>query len=264
MVQQELLTDGLNNGCMLQPHLASPWNKMKTSDACPVAAGMELHLGSLWRKALDQLPQGREVEGNVTLYLALRTPLPCCGRAAAAPGVAAAQGAGPAGAGPGDRGQRDPEANPTYPIAAGLQLHLASLRRKAPDQLAQGPEIEGNVILHPTAKIGRDCKIGPNVSIGIECVIEDGARISNSVLLHRVKARPPLAFTTSAGKCKHTISFYQKREFLCAGEELCTRGRQHHRLGLLHRQVGPHRQQVGDRRGRAHQGAPHHPAKQCC
>ena len=46
------------------------------------------------------------------------------------------------------------------------------------------------MILHPTAKIGRDCKIGPNVSIGIECVIEDGARISNSVLLHRVKARP--------------------------------------------------------------------------
>ena len=72
---------------------------------------------------------------------------------------------------------------------AGLQLHLASLRRKAPAQLAHGPEIEGNVILHPSAKIGRDCKIGPNVSIGIECVIEDGARISNSVLLHRVKAR---------------------------------------------------------------------------
>ena len=49
------------------------------------------------------------------------------------------------------------------------------------------------MILHPTAKIGRDCKIGPNVSIGIECVIEDGARISNSVLLHRVKARLPVA-----------------------------------------------------------------------
>ncbi len=73
---------------------------------------------------------------------------------------------------------------------AGLQLHLASLRRKAPEELAHGPEIEGNVILHPSAKIGRDCKIGPNVSIGIECVIENGARISNSVLLHRVKARP--------------------------------------------------------------------------
>lgn len=40
-----------------------------------------------------------------------------------------------------------------------------------------------------------------------------------------------------------------------AGEELCARGGQHHRLGLFHRPVGAHRQQVGHRRGRAHQGA---------
>ncbi len=195
---------------------------------------------------------------------------------------------------------------------AGLQLHLASLRRKAPAQLAHGPEIEGNVILHPSAKIGRDCKIGPNVSIGIECVIEDGARISNSVLLHRVKARlrsvmlapAPLAQGVRAhtparlhpGRCmlrkavaagtsvrgtrgeaasqrvgKLTLGSGKEtaqaptasQSWLTgsaararrAGEELCARGGQHHRLGLLHRQVGAHRQQVRHRRGRAHQGA---------
>ena len=70
---------------------------------------------------------------------------------------------------------------------AGLQLHLSSLRRSHPDQLASGPEYEGNVIVHPSAKIGRDCKIGPNVSIGIGCELENGVRVANSVLLHRVK-----------------------------------------------------------------------------
>ena len=62
------------------------------------------------------------------------------------------------------------------------------------------------MILHPTAKIGRDCRIGPNVSIGIECVIEDGARISNSVLLHRVKARLLVSSVVRVGTCKDLSS----------------------------------------------------------
>ena len=98
------------------------------------------------------------------------------------------------------------------------------------------------MILHPTAKIGRDCKIGPNVSIGIECVIDDGARISNSVLLHRVKARLLVASTVRVGTLKDLSSSISNGLLLCAGEELCARGGQHHRLGLLHRQVGAHRQ----------------------
>ncbi len=100
---------------------------------------------------------------------------------------------------------------------AGLQLHLASLRRKAPAQLAHGPEIEGNVILHPSAKIGRDCKIGPNVSIGIECVIEDGARISNSVLLHRVKARPSLCACLCLCPCRGASGRSRPRACTSAG-----------------------------------------------
>ena len=43
------------------------------------------------------------------------------------------------------------------------------------------------MIVHPSAKIGKDCKIGPNVSIGIGCELENGVRIANAVLLHRVK-----------------------------------------------------------------------------
>ena len=72
------------------------------------------------------------------------------------------------------------------PAPSGLELHLASLRKSSPADLASGPQFVGNNIVHPTAKIGKDCKIGPNVSIGIECEIGDGARITSSVLLHRV------------------------------------------------------------------------------
>jgi len=71
----------------------------------------------------------------------------------------------------------------------GLELHLASLRKYSPGDLASGPQFVGNNIVHPTAKIGNDCKIGPNVSIGIECEIGDGARITSSVLLHRVHVK---------------------------------------------------------------------------
>jgi mannose-1-phosphate guanylyltransferase len=71
----------------------------------------------------------------------------------------------------------------------GLGLHLESLRRRKPEQLAEGDHIVGNVIVDETATIGSHCKIGPNVSIGKGCVVADGVRLSNCVLLHRVKVR---------------------------------------------------------------------------
>lgn len=71
----------------------------------------------------------------------------------------------------------------------GLGLHLESLRRHKPAQLSAGAHIKGNVIIDSSATIGEGCVIGPNVAIGIGCVIGDGVRISNSVLLHRVKVK---------------------------------------------------------------------------
>jgi mannose-1-phosphate guanylyltransferase len=50
--------------------------------------------------------------------------------------------------------------------SAGLALHLDAVRRKAPGQLAEGAHISGNAIIDETAKIGKDCLIGPNVAIG--------------------------------------------------------------------------------------------------
>ncbi|KAI7837580.1 hypothetical protein COHA_008593 [Chlorella ohadii] len=68
----------------------------------------------------------------------------------------------------------------------GLGLHLESLRQKHPEQLADGPGIQGNAIIDDTAKIGKDCVIGPNVAIGKFCEIGDGVRLSNCVILNRV------------------------------------------------------------------------------
>ena len=78
-------------------------------------------------------------------------------------------------------------------MGTGLSLHLESLRRRSPEQLAEGDHIVGNVIIDPEVKVGADCKIGPNVSIGALCKIGNGVRLSNCVLLHRVEVRPPLA-----------------------------------------------------------------------
>lgn len=60
----------------------------------------------------------------------------------------------------------------------GMCLYLTSLRQKKPELLYQCNEekrtIVGNVLVHPSAKLGIGCRIGPNVTIGPNCVIEDG------------------------------------------------------------------------------------------
>jgi mannose-1-phosphate guanylyltransferase len=71
----------------------------------------------------------------------------------------------------------------------GSALHLESLRNRKPEELASGQSIRGNVIIDETVTIGQGCAIGPNVSIGKGCTIGDGVRLSNCVLLHRVKVK---------------------------------------------------------------------------
>jgi len=50
-------------------------------------------------------------------------------------------------------------------------------------QLATGPNIIGNVTIHPSAQVDSTAKLGPNVSIGANAVIGKGARIVNSLVL---------------------------------------------------------------------------------
>jgi mannose-1-phosphate guanylyltransferase len=42
----------------------------------------------------------------------------------------------------------------------GNGLYLASLNKKNPQRLAQGPSFVGNVLIDPTAEVGENCKIG--------------------------------------------------------------------------------------------------------
>ena len=62
----------------------------------------------------------------------------------------------------------------------GLCLYLSSCPENL---LAKGEGIVGNVLMDPSAKIGKGCRIGPNVSIGPGVVIEDGVCIKRCTIM---------------------------------------------------------------------------------
>lgn len=70
---------------------------------------------------------------------------------------------------------------------AGQSMHLDALLQNEPHELAQAEYVTGNVLIHPSAKIGNGCKIGPDVVIGSDCVIGDGTRLINCALLPHSK-----------------------------------------------------------------------------
>lgn len=49
--------------------------------------------------------------------------------------------------------------------------------------------INGNVLIDPTAVIGRNCVIGPNVTIGPNCVLGEGVRITRSAVFEGAKIK---------------------------------------------------------------------------
>lgn len=54
------------------------------------------------------------------------------------------------------------------------------------DRLATGDNIRGNVIVHPTAKIGTGCILGPNVVIGPGVTLGAGVCVQRATLLDNV------------------------------------------------------------------------------
>lgn len=68
---------------------------------------------------------------------------------------------------------------------AGTTLYLTSLEQSNSKLLTTGDGISGAVLIDPSAKIG-NAFIGPNVTIGPNCVIEDGVRLKNTVVLEGV------------------------------------------------------------------------------
>ncbi|XP_065828878.1 mannose-1-phosphate guanyltransferase beta-A-like [Oscarella lobularis] len=71
----------------------------------------------------------------------------------------------------------------------GMCMYLKSLQDKDPEKLYKGNGIVGNVLVDPSATIGQGCRIGPNVVIGPDVKIEDGACISRCTLLRGVQVK---------------------------------------------------------------------------
>ena len=65
----------------------------------------------------------------------------------------------------------------------GIGLYLNNMRQKMPEKLYEGADVVGNVLIDPTAKIGKDCQIGPNVTIGPGAIISDGCCIKRTTIL---------------------------------------------------------------------------------
>lgn len=70
----------------------------------------------------------------------------------------------------------------------GVTLYLKMCSEKQKEKLYSNnndgnENIIGNCVIDPTAKISKNALIGPDVVIGANCVVEDGARLSYSTLM---------------------------------------------------------------------------------
>jgi mannose-1-phosphate guanylyltransferase len=66
----------------------------------------------------------------------------------------------------------------------GTSFYLDYLRKHRPAELLPlGGTCCGNVLMDPSATVGKGCKLGPDVVIGPGCVVEDGARLSRCIML---------------------------------------------------------------------------------
>jgi len=66
----------------------------------------------------------------------------------------------------------------------GMCKYLTHLSEVNPQELKNDNNIYiGPVMVHPSAKIGKNCLIGPYVTIGPNCVVEDGVRIKRTTML---------------------------------------------------------------------------------
>lgn len=68
-------------------------------------------------------------------------------------------------------------------------------------------EVQGNVIIHPSAKVGRGSIIGPDVVIGADCEVQEGVRLKSSTLLpgarvqsHTLISGSLIGWTSQIGK----------------------------------------------------------------
>ncbi|OZC06268.1 mannose-1-phosphate guanylyltransferase [Onchocerca flexuosa] len=65
----------------------------------------------------------------------------------------------------------------------GTRLYLHFLRSKYPEMLSNDGNVQEDVMIHDTARIGEGCIIGPNVVIGSGVEIHDGVCLRDSTIL---------------------------------------------------------------------------------
>jgi len=97
----------------------------------------------------------------------------------------------------------------------GVSLYLNHLRQIAPQQLRNDSDVIGNVLVDETAKIGKGCVLGPNVTIGKNCTIEDGVRITDTTVLEGVIIRANSLVKSSIIGWHSTIGKWARIENMC-------------------------------------------------
>jgi mannose-1-phosphate guanylyltransferase len=87
------------------------------------------------------------------------------------------------------------------------------------------------VLIDPSAKIGKGCKIGPDVVIGAGCVVEDGVRLARCILLDGVRVCAHCVVLDSILGWRSTVGSWTRVEGVSVlgedvhiGEELCING----------------------------------------
>ena len=124
----------------------------------------------------------------------------------------------------------------------GTSYFLAYLRKHRATQLmALGSGCCGNVLVSESAQIGKGCKLGPDVVIGPGCVVEDGARLTNCILLegsrvcaHAIVLDSILGWRSAVGSWTRVEGVSVLGEDVHVGPELCINGA----LILPHKAIG--------------------------
>lgn len=62
-------------------------------------------------------------------------------------------------------------------------MYLEYLRKTHKEELKEGENIVGEVMIDKTAKVSKSAKLGPNVIIGPNCEIGDGCRLVNCCIM---------------------------------------------------------------------------------
>eukprot|EP00456_Euglypha_rotunda_P035058 TRINITY_DN27043_c0_g1_i2.p1 TRINITY_DN27043_c0_g1~~TRINITY_DN27043_c0_g1_i2.p1 ORF type:complete len:180 (+),score=38.05 TRINITY_DN27043_c0_g1_i2:264-803(+) len=108
----------------------------------------------------------------------------------------------------------------------GMVLHLASLRKRSASQLVDPKEkklkwtAQGNVFVHPSAKVGAGSVIGPDVVLDENVVIGKGVRIKRSTVLAKSEVESYAYVNSSIIGWKSKIKKWARVDESILGEDV--------------------------------------------